>query len=450
MHTSISRTAQRARSFDRSLDLLQEAERYLAGGVASAVRLGARPHPLYFERGEGSKLLDVDGNELVDFVMGWGPLIFGHSPPRLLHAVIEAVQRGQTFGAQSRSEVSLARQIVEVVPGADRVVFNSTGTEAVMLALRLARAFTQRTKIVKFEGHFHGWSDGILHSVAPPADEFGLPRRPDTVPGTAGIPRAATDDVVVLPWNDLEVVEEVLASGDVAAVITEPYAFNSGIGAPEAGFLEGLRSLTTRHGTLLIFDEVITGFRIALGGAQERLGVTADIGIFGKAMAGGFPLSAVTGSSRVMEMIATQKVRHLGTFNGNVVATAAGNATIQILREGKDRVYEELEARARDLASGLKQAADSARLPLLIQQVGSILFLHFTSKHSLRTYRDTIDSDKELSTRFVEELAYEGVHANPRGLWYLSTAHSSEDIDFTVGAARSVMQRLAKERESED
>lgn len=450
MTANTPRTAQRVRSFDHSLSLLQEAKHYLASGVASSVRLGARPHPLYFERGEGSKLFDVDGNELVDFVMGWGPLIFGHSPPRLLDAVTEALQRGQTFGAQSRSEVSLARQITEVVPGAERVLFNTTGTEAVMSALRLARAFTTRTKIVKFEGHFHGWSDGIFHSVAPLANEFGDARRPDTVPGTAGIAGTATKDVIVLPWDDLEVVEEVLATGDVAAVVTEPYAFNTGIGAPEAGFLEGLRSLTTRYGALLIFDEVITGFRVALGGAQERLGVTADLAIFGKALAGGFPLSAVTGPSHLMEMIATQKVRHLGTFNGNIVGTAAGDATVRILREGKDRVYEELEAKARNLASGLKKAADSAQLPMLIQRVGSILYLHFTSKRSLRDYRDTVDSDRELYARFVEELAYEGVHANPRGLWYVSTAHSSEDISFTIEAARSVMQRLAKERESED
>jgi glutamate-1-semialdehyde 2,1-aminomutase len=420
--------------FPRSQALFDAARRVIPGGVTSTIRAGARPHPLYFERGEGPYLWDVDGRRYVDFALGYGPLILGHAPRVVRDAVAAQLERDLTFGSQHRLEPELAELLVEIVPGAEQAVFATTGSEAVAAALRLARTVTGRRLVLKFEGHYHGWLDGVFASVGYDPSLSGPAARPATVPSTRGIPDGALSDVVVAQWNDLASVEAVLAEhrGQVAAIVCEPIAVNGGLIPPLTGFLERLRWLATDAGALLVFDEVITGFRVALGGAQERFGVTADLAIFAKAIAGGIALSAVTGSREVMAPIADGRLAHNGTFNGNPIAMAAGVASLRHLALGRTTIYPELDRLAARLAGGLADASPR----LTVRQVGPIVHTAVGEPSDVRTVRDRAAGDPVAHGRFIEALLTRGIHATPRGLWYVSTAHGDAEIDATVAVAR--------------
>lgn len=419
--------------FPQSQALFEAARRVIPGGVTSSIRAGARPHPLYFERGEGPFLWDVDGRKYVDFALGYGPLILGHAPAVVREAVADQLTRGLTFGSQHRLEPELAELLVEIVPGAEQAIFATTGSEAVAAALRIARAATGRRLVLKFEGHYHGWLDGVFASVGYDPILSGWSEQPATVPSTAGIPAGAGSDVVVAQWNDVGSVEAVLAEhqGEVAAIMCEPVAVNGGLIPPVPGFLEALRRLATAHGALLVFDEVITGFRIALGGAQERLGTTADLAIFAKAIAGGIPLSAVTGPRTVMAPIADGKLAHNGTFNGNPIAMAAGCASLRHLSDGRTTIYPELERVATRLAAGLASVTPR----LTVRQCGPIVHTAVDEPPHVRTIRDRTDGDPARHARFIEALLMHGIHATPRGLWYVSTAHTDAEIDTAIAAA---------------
>ena len=327
--------------YPRSHALFEAARRVIPGGVTSSIRAGARPHPLYFERGEGPYLWDVDGTRYVDFALGYGPLLLGHAPKVVRDAVAAQLERDLTYGSQHRLEPQLAELLVSIVPGAEQAIFATTGSEAVAAALRIARTVTGRRLVLKFEGHYHGWLDGVFASVGYDPILSGWSEHPASVASTAGIPEGARSDVVIAQWNDLDSVEAILAEhpGQVAAIMCEPIAVNGGLIAPVPGFLEALRRLATKDGALLVFDEVITGFRVALGGAQERLATTADLAIFAKAIAGGIPLSAVTGTRAVMAPIADGRLAHNGTFNGNPIAMAAGCASLGHLADGRATIY---------------------------------------------------------------------------------------------------------------
>lgn len=419
--------------FPRSQALFEAARRVIPGGVTSSIRAGARPHPLYFERGEGPFLWDVDGRKYVDFALGYGPLILGHAPRVVRDAVTDQLARGLTYGSQHRLEPELAELLVDIVPGAEQAIFATTGSEAVAAALRIARAATGRRLVLKFEGHYHGWLDGVFASVGYDPILSGWSEHPATVPSTAGIPAGARSDVVVAQWNDVGSVETVLAEhpGEVAAIMCEPIAVNGGLIPPVPGFLEALRRLATAHGALLVFDEVITGFRVALGGAQERLATIADLAIFAKAIAGGIPLSAVTGSREVMAPIADGRLAHNGTFNGNPIAMAAGCASLRRLADGRATIYPELERIGSRLAAGL--AAASPRLT--VRQFGPIVHTAVGEPEEIRTIRDRAQGDPASHGRFIEALLTRGIHATPRGLWYVSTAHTDAEIDATAAAA---------------
>lgn len=431
--------------FAVSKSLLEESRKYLAGGVSTSVRKPSRPFPLFFERGEGAQLYDVDGNRYIDYTLGWGPLIHGHSHPAMVQAVGDQLRRGQTYGAQHRWEIETARRLVEMVPCADLVCFSNTGTEAVMAAMRLARAHTGRRLIVRFEGHYHGWSDGAMISYTPPLDKAGPYEEPIPVPGSLGIPPSALGDVIVAPWNDLAVLDRLLArhAGEVAGVIMEPYAFNTGIVFPVPGYLEGVRKLCDKHKTILIFDEVITGFRVGLTSAQGRLGVIPDLAIFGKAIAGGFPLSAIAGKRQIMETIASGKIGHAGTFNGNPIVTSAATACLDLLRQDGGRVYERLENLARRLAAGVRGAAARAGVPVLVNQVGSVCYMHFTREGQIANYRDLVNCDNERYFVFVGKLVEKGFFPTWRGLWYLSTVHTEAHIDETITAVGEALAEAA-------
>jgi glutamate-1-semialdehyde 2,1-aminomutase len=421
------------RSFERSRELWEAAATVVAGGVTSAVRAGALPHPLYFERGAGAELWDVDGNRYVDFALGYGPLILGHAPTVLRRKLEEQLRSGTTFGSQHPGEVTLATLLTEVVPGAERVILSNTGSEAVAAAVRVARAATGRSVILKFEGHYDGWLDPLLVSTAYDPSRSGPAASPEVVPGTAGVGQGSLRDVAVAPWNDAEAVERILAERgrEIAAVICEPILVNGGVIAPTPGFLDRVASATRAAGALLIFDEVITGFRVALGGAQERLGIRADLAVFAKALAGGLPVSAVTGSAAILEVVADRRVAHNGTFNGNPLAVRAGIATLTHLRAGGAALYAELERLGDRLAAGL--AAASPRLT--VRHVGAIVHTAVDEPPDVRSVRDRVAGRPDVHARWVAALLDRGIHATPRGLWYLSTAHRDEHVDEAIAAA---------------
>lgn len=433
------------RELAESRRLYEESRRYLAGGVSTGVRRPMRPFPLFFERGEGPYVFDVDGNRYVDFTLGWGPLVHGHCHPEIVREVESVLRRGSTFGAQHRLEVEVARRLTRLIPCADLVCFSNTGTEAVMVALRLARAFTGKSRIIKFEGHYHGWSDGVYVSYAPSRDQAGAADSPCLVAGTPGMSRRALADVLVAPWNDLDALDRILHANqdEVAAIIMEPYAFNTGVVFPQPGYIEGVRRLADKYGAVLVFDEVITGFRVGLESAQGRLGVLPDLAVFGKAVAGGFPLSVIAGRRPIMELVESGKVSHAGTFNGNPVVTAAAKASLGLLSANDGEVYGCLEALGQRLAAGLREAGEQAGVPVLVNQVGSVAYMHITTLERTVDYRDTFECDHARYLTFTELLTLSGVFTTWRGLWYLSTVHTERDIDEAVNAARKALSTLA-------
>lgn len=426
--------------------LLAQARECLAGGVNSNVRAQDNP-PLFFARGEGARILDVDGNEYLDFTLGQGPLILGHSPARVLAAARAQLERGLVFAAQCEAEVAVAQQMVRMVPCAELVRFVVSGTEADQLALRLARAFTGRTKFIKFEGHYHGWSDSLLFSNNPDLELAGPRENPQPVSGSQGQVASARAELIVLPWNDLGALETALVQHghEVAAVIMEPMPCNVGAIRPRPGYLEGARELCTRHGCLLIFDEVITGFRLALGGAQERFGVVPDLATFGKAMAAGFPLAAVAGRREVMALMDGRGVFHGGTFNGSPVTMAAAQAALEELAADGGAVYRRLYALGDRLRAGLQARADQAGVPVKAGGMGPVVFPYFTAAPEPYDWRSfKTGCDHQAEGRFVWALLDRGVRVINRGLWYLSTAHTEQDVDRALAAAEGALADLAR------
>ncbi len=417
---------------NRSSELLERAKHVVAGGVNSNVRLLALPQPIFFSEGHGSRIRDVDGNEYIDYVLGQGPLIHGHGNPRLLAAARESMERGMMFAGQHEGEIELAEAICRLVPAAERVRIGSSGSEMVQAAFRLARAATGRQKIVKFEGHYHGWFDNVLVSVAPPLSAAGPREAPHAVATSKGQNPQSLDELIVLPWNDTELLEKTLRAraSEIAAVITEPIMNNVGCILPREGYLERMRELCTELGIVLIFDEVITGFRVAPGGAQHLLGVTPDLCTFGKAMAGGFPVAALAGKAELMELF-TQGVNHSGTYNANLLVVGASLACLQLLNEDDGAAYRQLFAHGERLREGIREIAASCETPVQVQGVGPVFHLAFHDT-PLREYRDSVGMDVPRYHRLVRRLMERGVRCIERGLWYVSTAHTDADIDQTL------------------
>ncbi len=427
----------------QSKKLLERSCKSVAGGVSSNVRAGKRPPPLFFEYAHGSKILDVDGNEYIDYMLGQGPLILGHSPAPILEAVRQASEKGQLFGGQSELEVVLSEKLQKLIPCADLVRYSNSGSEIVQAALRLARAYTGREKYVKFEGHYHGWFDNVLVSVHPPLELAGPHKAPHAVPGSEGQSRSALDDVVVLPWNDLVVFEETMGTraDEIAAVIMEPIMCNTGCILPREGYLEGVQQICHREKIVLIFDEIITGVRLGVSGAQGYFGVTPDLATFGKAMAGGFPVSCLAGRRELMELIADGRVNHSGTFNSNVMAMAAALATVSAL-ENSDG-YEHMLRLGDRLMGGLADMLDEAGVEAQVVGPGPAFHLAFTDGEPIYDYRSFArHNDADKCRRFAELLLDRGVRFIPRGMWYLSTAHAEQDIELTLESVMSVLQRL--------
>jgi glutamate-1-semialdehyde 2,1-aminomutase len=424
--------------------MFERSKKYLAGGVSSGIRLAEKPMPMFFERGEGSKIYDVDGNEYIDYLLGQGPLILGHNPPKVIEAIKEQLDKGLIFGAQHELEIELSKKLQRVVPCAELVRYNNTGSEAVHAAFRLARGYTGRNKIVRFEGHYHGWFDDILISSHPSLEQAGPREAPHAVLGSGGQRESVLGDVIVLPWNDLDLFKRTVEQRqeEIAGVITEPIMCNCGGLMPREGYLEGVREICTQHGIVLIFDEVITGFRYALGGAQEYLGITPDLATFAKGIAAGLPLSCVAGKQAIMGLIAEGKVMHAGTYNSNPIVIAAAWAALNELEKDDRQVYKHLFAVGTQLAEGIRSILDERGIPSIVQETGPAFHISFTEHEKFFDYRDTLDRDEETYHKFAAALSDRGVRVKTAGLWFLSAAHTQEDIDVTLEAVNGAVDQV--------
>ncbi|MGI8549677.1 MAG: glutamate-1-semialdehyde 2,1-aminomutase [Dehalococcoidia bacterium] len=420
----------------RSHDAFALAQRYFPGGVNSPVRAfrAVGGEPPVIASGFGSRLVDVDGREYIDYVGAYGPLILGHAPPTVVDAVARAARDGLSFGMPTERETELARFVTETVPSVEMLRFVSSGTEAAMSALRLARAYTGRDFIVKFEGCYHGHSDGLLAKAGSGVATLGLP-------GSAGVPPALVSETLVAPYNDLEAIQVLFERypGRIAAVILEPVAANMGVVLPVPGFLEGLRQLTLAHGSLLVFDEVISGFRVSPGGAQELYRVAPDLTCLGKIVGGGLPVGVYGGRREIMEQVAPLgPMYQAGTLSGNPLAMSAGIATLQALRE--PGVYADLERKSAALEQGLRRAFSEAEAPYALNRCGSILTV-FCTDAAVTDYATALHSDTERYARLHARLLASGVFLAPSQFeaMFVSLAHTDEDIAMTIEAVRAAL-----------
>ncbi|MGA1875759.1 MAG: glutamate-1-semialdehyde 2,1-aminomutase [bacterium] len=420
---------------ENSWHLFEEARKYIPGGVNSPVRAfkAVGGHPVFISRASGSKVYDIDTHEYIDYVGSWGPMILGHAHPEVVSTVQAAAENGLSFGASTKLEVELAKLICQMVPSIEHVRMVSSGTEATMSALRLARGYKGRDKIIKFEGCYHGHVDSLLVKAGSGATTLGIPT-------SAGIPTSTAQHTITLPFNDISPVRRVLQDyrKEIACIIVEPIPGNMGLILPQKKFLENLRDLTEQHDIILIFDEVITGFRVGPGGAQGLYNIRPDLTCLGKILGGGLPVGAFGGKKEIMQYIAPLgPVYQAGTLSGNPLAVSAGLKTLQLLADPK--VYEKLENKTRRLTNGLVMAAKSAGIPVTLNVVGSMFTLFFTSKN-VTDYTSALTSDQEMFARYFQGMLEEGISLPPSQFEtnFVSSAHTDEDIDRTISAAQKV------------
>jgi glutamate-1-semialdehyde 2,1-aminomutase len=428
-----------ALTFDESARWLERARRVTPGGVHSNIRLAELPHPLFYDHGYDGHIVDLDGNDLIDYVLANGPLLLGHSPRPVIEAIKKQLDRGLIYAGQTDLEVEAAERVVEMVPCAEMVRFNMTGTEAVQAALRIARAATGRQKVLIFQGHYDGWADSVLFNTG-----VGARGADDDLPEAEIAPRAESQgveqivrqDVIVAQWNDADAVEAIVARhrDDLAAILMEPIMGNSGVVLPRPGYLETVRDLCTRFGIVLIFDEIIMGFRVAPGGAQGRLGVTPDLAVFGKALASGLPVACVAGRADLFREIGTGKVMHAGTFNAWGPGMAATVATLRILADPSSGVYETLERVGGRLLAGLQEISSARGSNLLAQGLPAVFATSFNPLPETFDAADAARADPAAHRRLAELLIRRGIRTTSRGSWWVSAAHTEEDVDRTLDA----------------
>jgi glutamate-1-semialdehyde 2,1-aminomutase len=424
-----------ARKLDRSRELQKRAEKLIPGGVNSPVRAfkSVGGDPPFLVRGEGSKVYDADGNSYIDYVGSWGPLLLGHSAPEVVEAVIAAARKGTSFGASTPTEADLAEAVIDAVPSIEKVRFVSSGTEATMSAIRLARAFTNRKYVMKFEGCYHGHTDALLVKAGSGVATLGIP-------GSAGVPEEFAKFTLAIAYNDRKIVEETFAAlkGQIACVIVEPVVGNMGCVPPQPGYLEVLREITRREGSVLIFDEVMTGFRVSYGGAQELYGITPDLTTLGKVIGGGLPVGAYGGRAELMNMVAPLgPVYQAGTLSGNPLAMAAGIAMLCALRNNRQEIYGRLEKLSGALVNGIYEAARESGISMTYNRVGSMFTWFFTDKKVV-DWTTAATCNTEQFGRFHRGMLDAGVWLPPSQFEaaFLGAAHTQEDVENTVAAAR--------------
>lgn len=429
-----------SRTYDNSKKAFSEAVDLMPGGVNSPVRAfkSVNMDPIFMESGSGSKLKDIDGNEYIDYVLSWGPLILGHANPKVVEGIKRVAESGTSFGASTLIENELAKLVIERVPSIEMIRMVSSGTEATMSALRVARGYTGRDKILKFEGSYHGHGDSLLIKAGSGVATLGLPDSP-------GVPESVAKNTITVPYNDLESARLVFEEfgQDLAAVILEPVAGNMGVVPPQPGFLEGLRELTEKHGSLLIFDEVMTGFRVGYNCAQGYYGITPDLTCLGKVIGGGLPVGAFGGKREIMERVAPSgPIYQAGTLSGNPLAMTAGFETLSQITEGTYEYFIEL---GNQLEAGFREAAEKYNIPHTVNRAGSMIGFFFTNEEVV-DYETAKTSDLELFADYYRLMAEEGIYLPPsqfEGL-FLSAAHTKEDIEKTVEAFHKVFAQLAR------
>lgn len=425
-----------------SREYLERARRSLAGGVSSPFRAKA-PVPLYFRNGCGARLEDVDGNQYIDYVLAWGPMILGYRHPSIVEAMHRHADLPTDYGAQHELEFLVAEQIQQLMPCAALVQFTSSGSEACQIAFRLARAFTRRDLVLKFEGHYHGWMDGALISYKPAAGDVGSLESPHPVLGSLGQVRSSADNVIVAPWNRSDLLEQILDAnrGRIAVVAMEPVLCNSGCILPRDGYLQKVRDLCNARGILLMFDEVITGFRQSLGGAQQHYDVLPDLATFGKAVGGGAPLSGIAGRREIL-MQMFEGVAFGGSFNGNPVSLASSHATLTELSRNDGAALAHANEMGRRLIEGIRGIARRNGVPVVVSGFGAAFAIHFTSLPELHDYRDTLEDDSDLLRQFLQRALAHGLHIVPDGRMYVSVAHTPRDIEETLERLEAVFSEL--------
>lgn len=435
----------------KSEEMFERAKRSIAGGVGSTYRgvgVGFTPHPLFMERGEGSRIYDIDGNEYIDYLLAFGPLMLGHKPKKIIDAVKNVLDtRDSILGTSHNLEYEVAELMMEGVPCLDLVRFCSGGSEADMLIIRLAKAYTGKEKILKFEGHYHGWGDPIYWSVHPPLAVAGLEVAPRSIPGSVGIPACLADTVIIQPWNNPEVLERTIRNRkhEIAAIITEPVMGNCGCIAPKKGYLEFLREITQKNDILLIFDEVITGFRLSFGGAQSYYNVIPDLAVFGKGLGCGFPIAGFGGRRDIMELVATDKVIHSGTYNTNMVAMAAAKAALTELKSNKG-LYEHLFKIGEAVLKGVAGKIKDAGVPVIAQGVGPIFAFWFSDK-PITNYREAVQFARPNQyLAFFHSMLKRGILFHPSQFenWFVSSAHNEEDVKLTLERAEDAIIEAKK------
>jgi len=439
-------------STQKSKQLYERALQSIAGGASSASRTpleGYKPYPLFIDYAEGSKLHDVDGNVYIDYLLALGPTLVGNANPRITDFVAEQIGKGATYGLPFELQIEVAEKLVQIVPSFEKVSFMNSGTEVVQMGMRLARAYTGRSIIGKFEGAYHGWVDSVAHSVHPSLGvdaEAGVQKK-QTI--GSGIPKGAYEDIMILPWNDVDALERAMEEHgkEMAGLLVDPCMCNSGVILPDEGYLQAIRELTVKHGIVLIFDEVITGFRVGLRSAQGKYGVTPDLTTMAKAVGGGFPVAVYGGKAEIMNLMAEGAVFRAGTVNANRVAMAAAHATLDFLAEDDGKVYEHIFDVGGRLMEGMREIISARKIRAIVQGLPPMFQIHFTDLERIRNYPEFCKTDKDLFMTFRNKLMPRGVFIRPAhfGEIYISAAHTRDDIDVTLKAMDEVFSEMKKE-----
>jgi len=425
-------------SFELSKLKFELAKKVIPLGATSGMRASVEPI-IYYERADGPWYYSVEGHKILDYTLAWGPLILGSNNQTINQAIINQLQKSYTLGAQHQLEIDLANKIIDSIPSLEEIIFSNTGTEAVQVALRIARAKTKRNKIIKFEGHYHGWMNNILVSYKPSSENLSV-----ATPTCGGQPENEYRDTIILPWNNLEILKSTFETfkNQIACVITEPILANSGCCLPNQGYLQNVIDLCREHGAISIFDEVITGFRLALGGVREYYNLQPDLSIYAKAMANGFTLSAVAGKKEIFDVLRDKRTMHAGTYNGNSINLAAALATISQLSQ--PQTFQKMHAHGNTLRAIIEEEAKKTGIQAITSGTGSVFSVLFGIKNPPQNYADTLQANNLLQKEFRKHLLDSAVQVLPDGRWYISAAHTDLELKFAQGAIKKAFQKLQK------